>query len=127
MPAHPRVLLVNDDEDALFLLRRSVSRALPEAEIALLHDGRAALNYFNSHHVDAIVTDCTMPEMDGLSFVRAVREKDRTIPILMVTNSTHLGKDATQAGVTEYLPCARWNEVGPAVSLALGKSGGGRR
>jgi CheY-like chemotaxis protein len=119
MAAHPRVLLVNDDDDALFLLARSVSRALPEAEIAALSDAPAALAYFKRHHVDVIVTDNTMPHMDGLTLVREVREQNRQVPILMVTNSTHLTQDAAEAGVTCYLPCARWSEVGPLVSALL--------
>lgn len=120
MATHPRVLLVNDDEDALFLLRRSVSRALPDAEIALLRDAPSALDYFQTHHVDAIVTDNTMPEMDGLAFVRAVRRSNPRIPVLMVTNSTHISAEANAAGVTSYLPCARWADVGEHVAALLG-------
>jgi two-component system chemotaxis response regulator CheY len=120
MCARPRVLLVNDDEDALFLLGRSITRALPEAEIALLRDAVTALDYFKTHHVDAIVTDNTMPHMDGLTFVKSVRAQNTRIPVLMVTNSTHLTNEANAAGVTAYLPCARWNDVGPVVATLLG-------
>jgi CheY-like chemotaxis protein len=119
MAARLRILLVNDDSDALFLLNRSVRRALPEAELASLADGRSALAYCRHHHVDAIVTDNTMPGMDGLSFVRAVRETLPRIPILMVTASSHLAGEAEQAGVTSYLPHARWSEVGPLMASLL--------
>jgi CheY-like chemotaxis protein len=60
-----------------------------------------------------------MPEMDGLTFVRGVRERDRRIPILMVTNSSHLAAAAEEAGVTSYLPHARLTDVGPIVSALL--------
>ena len=119
MPSRRRILLVNDDEDSLFLLGRSVGRALPAAEVALLRDGAAALDYIAKHHVDAIVTDCTMPHVDGLTLVRKVRETNPTIPILMVTNSTHLAQQADKAGVTSYLPCARWNDVGAELAKHL--------
>jgi DNA-binding NtrC family response regulator len=119
MKARQRVLLVNDDEDALFLLGRSVNRALPDAEIVCLREAVGALQYFEKHHVDAIVTDNTMPHMDGLTFVKAVRKHDQQIPVLMVTNSTHLAQEATSAGVTQYLPCARWSDVGPVVANLL--------
>jgi CheY-like chemotaxis protein len=114
-------LLVNDDDDALFLIGRSVHRALPEAEIAALRDAPTALKYCETHHIDAIVTDNTMPQMDGLSFVRAVRRHYPSVPILMVTNSRHLAGEAERAGVTSYLPDARWNDVGPMVSELLAK------
>lgn len=121
MCARTRVLLVNDDDDALFLIGRSVRRALPDADVALIHDGPAALEYCEKHGIDALVTDNTMPHMDGLSLVRAIRERHRAIPILMVTNSTHLGQAAAEAGVTAYLPAARWSEVGQELATLLGE------
>ena len=119
MPVRPRVLLVNDDDDALFLLARAVRRALPEAEVATKHDGNSALVYSEKHHVDAIVTDNTMPHMDGLTFVRSVRQRHPRIPILMVTNSSHLATEAANAGVTSYLPHARLGEVGSILASLL--------
>lgn len=119
MSARIRVLLVNDDDDALFLIGRSVRRALPEAEVAALRDGPTALAYAAKHHVDAIITDNTMPPMDGITFTRAIRQRDASVPILMVTNSTHLATEAAKAGVTSYLPSARWNDVGPTLASLL--------
>ena len=119
MCARSRILLVNDDDDALFLLGRSVRRALPDAEVALLRDGASAVAYCEKHHIDVLVTDNTMPGMDGLTLARAVRKRHPTAPILMVTNSTHLAKEAEEAGVTSYLPSARWNDVGKIVASLL--------
>src|SRR4051812_31955481 len=119
MCARTRILLVNDDDDALFLIGRSVHRALPDAEVALLRDAPTAVAYCEKHHIDAMVTDNTMPGMDGLSLVRSVRLHHPSVPILMVTNSTHLAQEATDAGVTSYLPAARWNDVGPVLAGLL--------
>ena len=115
----PRVLLVNDDDDSLFLLGRAVRRAIPEAEVALIKNAPEALRYFTQHHVDAVVTDNKMPVMDGLTFVRCVREKNSRVPILMVTSSNELGQEAAAAGVTSYLPCARWSDVGESLRSLL--------
>jgi CheY-like chemotaxis protein len=114
-----RILLVNDDDDALFLLGRSVRRALPDAEVAQLRDAQSALEYWETHHVDALVTDNTMPGIDGLTLVRSIRARDPAMPILMVTSSTHLASAAAAAGVTTYLPAARWSDVGPALAGLL--------
>ena len=119
MEPRTRILLVNDDEDALFLLGRSVRRALPFAEVAQVTNGFAALRYCESHHIDAIVTDNTMPEMDGLTFTRHLRQRDPKVPILMVTSSMHLQAEAAAAGVTAYLPSARWADVGDALAKIL--------
>jgi len=117
--ARRRVLLVNDDDDALYLLGRSVRRAMPDVEIASLRDGPTALAYCQEHRIDAMITDNTMPHMDGLTLIRAVRARNRTLPILMVSNSTHLAGEAAEAGVTSYLPAARWSEVGEALAALL--------
>jgi CheY-like chemotaxis protein len=119
MCARTRVLLVNDDDDALFLLGRAVRRSLPDAEVALLRDAVSALNYCEKHHIDALVTDNTMPRIDGLTLVRSVRRRNASVPILMVTSSTHLAEQAAEAGVTSYLPAARWNDVGTALAGLL--------
>ena len=119
--ARTRILLVNDDDDALFLLGRSVRRALPEAEVALLRDGPSALAYCEKHHVDALVTDNTMPNMDALTLAREIRLRNNPVPILMVTNSTHLAEEAARAGVTSYVPSARWSDVGSMIATLLGK------
>ncbi len=119
MCARLRVLLVNDDDDALFHLGRSVRRALPEAEVALLRDGPSALDYCAKHHIDALVTDNTMPRMTGLTLAREVRQRHASVPILMVTHSTHLAGEAAAAGVTTYLPAARWSDVGPVLASLL--------
>ena len=119
MCACPRILLVNDDDDALFLIGRSIRRALPEAEVAQLRDGPSALAYCEKHHIDALITDNSMRDMDGLTLAREVRQRYSQVPIMMVTNSTHLAAEAEQAGVTSYLPSARWSEVGPIVASLL--------
>ena len=49
-----RVLVVNDDEDSLYLLGRSVRQALPEAELVLMESSIPALSYFQEHAVTAV-------------------------------------------------------------------------
>ena len=119
MCARTRVLLVNDDPDALFHLSRSVRRALPDAEIAQLRDGPSALEYCDKHGIDALITDNTMPRMDGLARGRSGRRRDASVPSLIGTHSTHLAEEAAQAGVTSYLPAARWSDVGPILASLL--------
>lgn len=108
----PRILVVNDDDDSLFLLDRSVRRALPEADVVLMHSAVAALRYFEEHRVAAVVTDNRMPEMDGLTLVRRIREYDATVPILMVTGSLEVPAAAIEAGASACVSRLCWNSVG---------------
>ena len=70
-------------------------------------NGVEALEVMSKNKVDMIVTDWNMPEMDGLTFVKAVRAKDeyKDLPILMIT--TEAAKEdiltALRSGVNNYV------------------------
>ncbi len=69
--------------------------------------GVEALEVRSKNKIDMIVTDWNMPEMDGLTFVKAVRAKDeyKDLPILMIT--TEAAKEdiltALRSGVNNYV------------------------
>ena len=56
---------------------------------------------------DLVLVDWNMPEMDGITFVRAVRADDgyRALPLMMVTTNTERAQvsDALEAGANEYI------------------------
>ena len=85
-----RLLLADDNE-----LNAEIARILlteEGAEVTLVHDGRQALETFQTNPpntFDAILMDVMMPEMDGLTATQAIRALSRpdakTIPILAMT------------------------------------------
>ncbi|MGH9651701.1 MAG: response regulator, partial [Terriglobales bacterium] len=79
------VLVVDDDEGILQLLRRIL-----EAEgyaVVEAHNGRVALERVRERAPGAILLDLMMPEMDGFEFVSALREREawREIPVVIIT------------------------------------------
>jgi two-component system chemotaxis response regulator CheY len=70
-------------------------------------DGQDAYEKAQNHTIDLVLTDQNMPNMDGLSLTRKLREHPRfkTIPILMLTTeSSDLMKQAGRsAGATGWL------------------------
>lgn len=106
------ILLVNDDEDSLFLLSRSVRKALPEADLVSMSRSVEALRFAQSHPIAAVVTDNRMPEMDGLTLVRRIRETDAHVPILMVTGSMDVAAAAAEAGANACLSWLSWAGIG---------------
>ncbi len=48
-------------------------------------NGREALEILESHHIDLVVLDIMMPEMDGYTFLRTLRESGSEIPVLVIT------------------------------------------
>jgi two-component system chemotaxis response regulator CheY len=71
-------------------------------------NGRDALDRLREMaQADLVLVDWNMPEMDGISFIRAVRAKDdyAGLPLMMVTTNTELAhvSKALEAGANEYI------------------------
>jgi len=84
-----RNVLVVDDDD---LVREVVMLSLAEAGFATegAEDAPSALAYLDSGQaVDALITDFTMPGMNGLELIREVRKRRPTLPTILLTG--HVG------------------------------------
>jgi signal transduction histidine kinase/ActR/RegA family two-component response regulator len=77
------ILVVDDDEYVRDLLRDILEEE--GCEVFLAEGGREALLLFNEHKFDAIFTDVGMPEMSGWELARAVRERNASIPLAVIT------------------------------------------
>ncbi len=51
-------------------------------------NGEEGLNIYKEHKPDIIISDISMPKMDGLMFATAVRKKDKKTPIILATAHT---------------------------------------
>lgn len=84
-----KTVLVVDDSSAM---RALLGVALRSAGFAVVEarDGSDALGRLADGPVDLIVSDCIMPVMDGISFVRAVKLRPdlQKIPIIMLTTES---------------------------------------
>ena len=78
-----KILVVEDDTNARKLmcavLKQNGFETLPAC------DGLAALGVMDREHVDLVVLDLMMPNMDGFELTRQIRSTWETMPILMVT------------------------------------------
>ncbi|MHB1699677.1 MAG: response regulator [Acidobacteriaceae bacterium] len=82
------VLIVDDSS----VMRKIVMRALVQAGLEFstvleAADGSEALAHVSARPVDLILTDISMPVMDGLEFLRQMRERQLAvgIPVVMIT------------------------------------------
>src|SRR6266851_3337716 len=97
----PRVLLVDDEPALLFTLSQLLkSRGL---EPVLAHSAKEALAKLDG--VDGVVTDYSMPDMDGVQLVQAVHERNESLPVIMLTahGSERLAVRAMKTGAYEYV------------------------
>jgi diguanylate cyclase (GGDEF)-like protein len=100
-----RVLLVDDDRSMLLLLKTMLANAGHIVETA--RNGVEALQMVEKFEPQLIISDWMMPEMDGVTFCRKLREnpKWRNIYVFIVTaqESTEKLIEAFEAGVDDYL------------------------
>jgi DNA-binding NarL/FixJ family response regulator len=73
--------------------------------VGVVHDGRALLESALKLRPDVIVTDISMPLLNGLEAVRQIRAQrpETRIIILTMHRDTHLAAEAFRAGVSGYL------------------------
>jgi len=102
-----KVLVVDDSKT----IRKIIINCLKDAgynDVVEAENGKEALEKLEQNDgIGMILTDWNMPEMDGLSFVKAVRAQQtfKAIPIMMITTEA-VKEDvitAIKAGVNNYL------------------------
>jgi DNA-binding response OmpR family regulator len=77
------ILIVDDDKNT-----RRLYQAVLESdgyEVFTAENGSAALLVMDREHIDLVVLDIMMPEMDGYEFTKILRETNQTLPVLMVS------------------------------------------
>jgi CheY-like chemotaxis protein len=79
----PAILVIDDEEAMRDLISRMLQRAGFEPVPAA--GGREALEYFHQRHIDAVVTDMVMPDMDGIEVIRALLAERPGLPIVAVS------------------------------------------
>jgi EAL domain-containing protein (putative c-di-GMP-specific phosphodiesterase class I)/CheY-like chemotaxis protein len=97
------VLLVEDDDYLLRAHERTLARAGYAIQTAL--DGMQAVERMRTTAVDTIVSDIAMPRMDGIALLRAVRERDLDLPVVLLTGEPRIetAVEAIQLGALRYL------------------------
>lgn len=97
------ILVVEDDKNARRLLEAVLKRE--KYSVFTAEDGIKALELLESQHIDLIILDIMMPNMDGYEFVREIRASNSMIPILMAT-AKHLPEDKKRGfivGTDDYM------------------------
>lgn len=103
-----KVLVIDDSA----VLRTILSKNLEEvgfqkSNIIESEDGEDGLDKLTVDKFDLVITDWYMPKMDGLEFVKMIKEKDhlKNIPLLMVTSEMDSKKEleAFRAGISAYI------------------------
>jgi DNA-binding response OmpR family regulator len=103
--ANPRKILVVDDDPDLRHALVEQFALHEEFETAVVETGQAALQSAKSDHVDLVLMDVGLPDMDGRDAVRVLRKSGFKAPVIMLTghdtdSDTILG---LEAGANDYV------------------------
>lgn len=110
-PPHTRILIV-DDMPSLRDLLKAYLRRMSYRNISEADDGQAAYQAILSAKAagapyELVISDWNMPNLDGLEFLKLVRQSNewKNLPFVLLTTESEKGKviEAVQAGVSNYM------------------------
>ncbi|SDY82120.1 two-component system, chemotaxis family, response regulator CheB [Micromonospora pattaloongensis] len=101
-------VLVVDDSVVVRRLIVDALSGLPDIRVVgTAANGRIALAKVDQLTPDVVTMDIEMPDMDGITAVRALRKVHRTLPVIMFSTLSSAGAaatlDALAAGATDYV------------------------
>jgi two-component system, OmpR family, KDP operon response regulator KdpE len=84
VPTQPRILVIDDDETILDLLKDTLS---PNYQIATAHDSLEGVELMMSERFDLMIIDLGMPVLDGVELIQKIRANSPfdKIPILVLS------------------------------------------
>ena len=100
--SNPRILVVDDEPQITRVLRTTLSTQRYDVRVA--NDGETALEIMKDWSPDLVITDVSMPNMDGLALCREVRMRsDVPIIVLSVKEDERTKVKALDLGADDYV------------------------
>jgi len=109
----PIILLVDDDEDHLFVAERAITRAGIPARLCMARDGKEALRVLDQETapgagpVALVMLDLRMSGMDGIEMLRDLRSDSRmrAVPVVVISSSDRSEevREAYARGANSYV------------------------
>lgn len=77
------ILVVDDNKHTRWLFKAVLENE--NYTVFTAENGKDALRVMDEEHIDLVLLDIMMPEMDGYEFTKLLREENNNLPILMVS------------------------------------------
>ncbi len=102
MPDRTRILVVDDERQITRVLRGSLEAH--SYNVAIAQDGIEALRTYEQFAPHLVITDLSMPNMDGVELTRALRQRGQTpIIVLSVREQDQHKVNALDSGADDYM------------------------
>jgi YesN/AraC family two-component response regulator len=88
------ILIVDDEESVLFVLRNSLLKIGHDYRILTATDGKNALKFFEKYQVDLVITDYRMSGMNGLELIETILSVQPQTRMILITG---FGTDEIEA------------------------------
>ncbi|MCK4846078.1 MAG: response regulator [Deltaproteobacteria bacterium] len=82
-----RILVVDDEEGIRLLYKEELEEE--GYEVALASSGEAALERLDESNIDLVLLDIKMPGIDGVEVLRRIKERWKTLPVVLCTAYPH--------------------------------------
>ncbi|MGL1930380.1 MAG: response regulator [Desulfotalea sp.] len=100
-----RVLIVDDEEDMLWMLQRNLSKSIPDAEILAASSGEEALSVLSEKSASLVISDINMPGMNGLDLLVEINNiyPETSVIIMTAYPSSAFENEAMMSGALRFI------------------------
>lgn len=79
------ILIVDDEKPFLLSLRDGLDVNLMNTQICISFSGRDAIREIQSRHIDLLLLDLHMPDLDGYGVLKSLKREKRDIPVIIMS------------------------------------------
>lgn len=99
-----KILVIEDDPDLRQMVVETLRSWNFETEEA--ENGKIGLDKIEANHYALVITDIRMPKLDGLSLLKTLKERNRKVPVIVITGYPSLDSavESLNYGADSYLP-----------------------
>lgn len=99
-----RILVIEDKKSMAQMLRTTLESEGYECLIAF--NGKEALKIISQEQPDLIITDLKLPDIDGLTILKELRQEDQDTPVIIMTafGTIEIAVEAIKEGAFDFVP-----------------------
>lgn len=100
-----RILIVDDEPEVLRLCYRVLSEADQEYTVATARNTEQARRHLDNQEFDLLILDIQLPQEDGISFLKHVREVQPGLPTMLISGYPDVGAviDSIRLNVRQFV------------------------